>query len=192
MAVIEFLAAAGAEGVQHYYGGQTSDTRLVGNDWYGNALVNRVVRYTITPPAEGAARVSLFFNVTKDMAAGSVNPLRFYIGTDPNSHINAWDTSEYTGELTRSADGWSFTAEFSMLMIPGTTYYLFVFPASKTYGLYNWYRYGISVGLTMELSGGAGLAYIDGVAYQCYIDNGSGWDLCMPYIDNGSSWDLYS
>ena len=191
MAVIEFPSSAGAEGVQYYYGGQLSDTRLVGNDWYNGAAVNRVVRYTVIPSAEGASRISLFFNVSKDMAAGSVIPLRFYIGTDPNSHINAWDTSEYDGELIRNDDG-CFTAELSTLLIPGTTYYLFVFPANKVYGMYNWYRYGNSVGLTMELFGGAGLVYIDSVAYQCYIDNGSNWDLVMPYIDNGVSWDLYS
>jgi hypothetical protein len=61
------------------------------------------------------------------------------------------------------------------------------------WGYFHWYDVGgDDWEYVITLSGGAGLAYIDGVAYQGYIDNGSSWDLVIPYIDNGSSWEMYS
>lgn len=188
MAVIEFPAAVGSENVQFYFGGGKDGVSLVGNDWYNGALVNRVVRYTIIPPPEGASKITLHFNVTKEPAVGSAVPLRYYIGTDPESHINAWDTSEYTGELIRSEDG-CFTAELSTLLIPGTTYYLFVFPAAKIYGMYDWYIYGNPVGLTMEFLGGAGIVRVGNASggadmYQFFTRIGNEIYLLLPYIGN--------
>lgn len=186
MAVIEFLAAAGSAGVEYYIGGESGASRVVGNDYRDGAVVNRVVRYTITPPAIGASKVSLFFNVG-GLSDGTAVGLRYYIGKDPNSHINAWGDSEYTGELVRSADGYSFTAELSFLLIPGITYYLFVFPAEKAYGYYSWYRYGNNVGLSIGLSGGAGIVYVGNIdgsvdMYQIYVGNSDGGaDLRLPY-----------
>ena len=37
-----------------------------------------------------------------------------------------------------------------------------------------------------------GTVYIDADMYQCFIDNGSGWDMCIPHVDNGTSWDMCS
>lgn len=190
MAIIEFPAAAGAAGVEYYIGGKAGASRVVGNDWRDGAAINRVVRYTITPPPEGASKVSLFFNVG-GLSDGTAIRLRYYIGTDPNSHINAWNNSEYTGELTRSTDGYSFTAESPTLLIPGTTYYLFVFPAVKTYGYYSWYRYGNPVGLSMGLSGGAGIVYVGNASggvdmYQFFTRIGENIYLLLPHIGEGT------
>lgn len=190
MAIIEFPAAVGSAGVEYYIGGKGGASRVVGNDWKDGGPINRVVRYTITPPPVGASEISLVFN-TDGLKSGVEVPLRFYIGTDPNSHINAWDTSEYTGELTKSADGYSFTAEAKTLLIPGATYYLFVFPATKSFGYYTWYRYGNPIGLSMGLSGGAGIVYIgnaDGGAdmYQFFTRICENIYLLLPHIGEGS------
>lgn len=37
-----------------------------------------------------------------------------------------------------------------------------------------------------------GLAYINGVAYQNYIDTGTGWTAMGPYGDSGTGWNLCS
>lgn len=191
MAVIEFPAAVGAAGVEYYIGGKAGASRVVGNDWRNGAAINRVVRYTITPPPEGASKISLLFN-TDGVSDGSAVPLRFYIGTDPNSHINAWNDAEYTGELTRGSDGRTFTAECKTLLIPGTTYYLFVFPAVKTYGYYSWYRYGNPIGLSMGLFGGAGIVYVGNAAggadmYQIYTRQGNNNCLIIPCVGDGTN-----
>lgn len=190
MAIIEFPAAVGTAGVEYYIGGKSGASRVVGNDWQNGGPVNRVVRYTITPPPEGASSISLVFN-TDGLKNGVVVPLRFFIGTDPNSHINAWDDSEFTGELTSSADGYSFTAESKTLLIPGVTYYLFVFPATKNFGYYTWYRYGNPIGLSMGLSGGAGIVYVGNAAggvdmYQFFTRIGKNIYLLLPHIGEGT------
>ncbi len=188
MAVIEFPAANGAENVQFYFRGEEDNVRLVGNDWYNGEPVNRVVRYTITAPAEGASKITLHFNVTKEPAAGSVVPLRYYFGTDPNSHINAWDTSEYTGELIREEDG-CFTAELSTILLPGATYYFFVFPAERIYGMFEWYIYENPVGMILEFLGGAGIVRVGNASggvdmYQFFTRIGDETYLLLPYIGN--------
>lgn len=181
---IEFAAAAGTAGVEFYIGGQSGASRVVGNDWRNDAAINRVARYTFTAPAEGTSGISLTFN-TGGLSDGSSVPIRFYIGTDPESHVNAWSDSAYTGELTPSDDGKTFTGEAQLLLLPNTTYYLFVFPGSKTYGYYTWYRYGYEIGLTLTLTGGAGIVYVGGVMYQIYVGNSSGGaDLRLPYCGN--------
>ena len=79
-----------------------------------------------------------------------------------------------------------------MVLVPNTTYYLWIFPNTTKYGFY-WLTANQQA--TLTTSGGAGVVYIDNGsswdAYQCYIDNGSSWDLYIPYIDDGSSWSVY-
>lgn len=83
------------------------------------------------------------------------------------------------------------TGSASILLQPNTTYYVWVFPGSTTYGWWYWCNT-----MTLTTSGGAGLVYIDNgssmVAAIPYIDNGSSWVQAMPYIDNGSSFILCS
>lgn len=197
MAVIEFPAYS-SENVRFYFRGEDDNVELVGNGWFEDQLINRVVRYTVIPPAEGASKIKLHFNAKKEPVVGTEVPLRYYLGTDPESHINAWDTSEYTGDLTREEDG-CFTAEFSSLLIPGTVYYLFVFPASsKIYGMFEWVKTGNPVGLTMELLGGAGIVYVGNAGggadmYQCFTRIGDTIYLLLPYVGNADgSADLLS
>ena len=153
---------------------------------------NRVARYSFVTPAEGGSHVDIVY-YSNGLAGGSKIPVRFFIGTDPNSHANAGAGSSYTGELTLGSDGETFTWSGDILLMPNTTYYIWFFPGSAVYGYYSWYGSGTS---TLTTSGGAGLIYIgNGTsydAYQIYIGNGTGYDLYLPYIGNGSSYDLFS
>lgn len=119
--------------------------------------------------------------------------IRFYITTSSSSHTNAGASSGYHGtfSITLSEGVYWPTGSASVLLLPNTTYYLWCFPGSTTYGWWYW-----SGAATINTSGGAGLVRIDNgssfVNAMPYIDNGSSWVQAMPYIDNGSSWVLCS
>lgn len=183
MAVFELEA-----NVTFYKNGNSGASRVVGYE----SQANRVARYSFVTPAEGGSHVDIVY-YSNGLAGGSKIPVRFFIGTDPNSHANAGAGSEYTGELTLGSDGETFTWSGDIMLLPNTTYYIWFFPGKAAYGYYSWYGSGTS---TLTTSGGAGLIYIgNGTsydAYQLYVGNGSSYDLCMPYIGNGSSYDLYT
>lgn len=177
-----------------------------GEDTGGSPLVggtSRVIRYTFTTPATGASSFSVSITGVS-MYQGSFPEFRFFLTTSPTSHVNAnYKTTEYDGTLTRTSLGNSkyqySSDEVSKLLLPNTTYYLYIFGANSN-ELYAYFpkdnsQYTTDLA-TIIIEGGAGLVFIDSgssmEAYQVYIDNGSGWDMYIPYIDNGSGWDMYS
>lgn len=116
-----------------YNNGTSGASAAVG---YANG-VNRNVRYTLIPPATGANHVDLTFTGSP---ADNTNPtLRFYIGTSPTSHTNAGSGAAYTGTLSRQSNG-TYTGSADIILTPGTTYYVWVFPSTATYGWANWNR----------------------------------------------------
>lgn len=182
---------------QCYKGTSTVTTSSVG--YYNSS--NYVVRFTFKTDANGASSVSwslpnnygTFNGSISASSTGTQPPLRWHIGTNASSHINAGSsTTTYSGNVTAKLSGGVYTlsGSKSMVLQPNTTYYLWIYPNTTTAGYYN---LTANQQATVTTSGAAGLVYIDNgskfEAYQVYIDNGSSWDLYMPYIDNGSSWD---
>jgi hypothetical protein len=169
--------------------GRPGATRLVGND-EGNEYGRRVVRYTFTAPASGASVVKLTIkNVV--FGDGEHIPLRFYLGFDPEDHANAGPDDIYTGDLTAGEDGASFTGTARLILLPGKTYYLWVFPATDSYGYYWWSLNDEDH--VLELSGGA---CVVPVVKNGEIENrllavakgGTLW-LCMPVaVIGGKPW----
>lgn len=168
---------------------------MVGNGWESslNGPLPTVARYAFSVPGVGASAVSLAFTKWY-LETGQKIALRFYIGTDPESHINANPTYEYSGELSIQSDGVTIAGSAEVMLLPGRTYYLWIFPAENTYGLYGWLNETMVA--TMETIGSAGVVFIsdgsDFRAYQPYIDTGTEWKPCTPYIDNGTGWDVCS
>ncbi len=154
---------------------------------------NRVARYSFTSPSTGASAVSLTMPYVSSGGGSTSTAIRFYITTSSSSHTNAGASSGYHGtfSITLSEGVYWPTGSASVLLLPNTTYYLWCFPGSTTYGWWYW-----SGAATINTSGGAGLVRIDNgssfVNAMPYIDNGSSWVQAMPYIDNGSSWVLCS
>lgn len=157
---------------------------------------NRVARYTFVTDASGASSVSWALANNYDSGFGTMPPLRWYIGKSSTSHIDAGaGTTTYSGNVTATLSGgaYTFSGSADIVLLPNTTYYLWIFPNTTTYGFYN-----LSSGekATLETEGAAGLVYIDSGSgfqpYQVYIDNGSKFELYMPYIDNGSKFELYT
>jgi hypothetical protein len=122
---------------------------VIGNDWDNRTAssVPRIARYIIDAPSTGASKLAITL-YTGGKGSGSHIPLRFFIGTDPESHINANQSSESTGELTLESDWLTLAAEADALLLPGKTYYLWIFPGSDTFGWYWATRRGYASALT--------------------------------------------
>lgn len=132
-----------------FKGGESGASYVVGFD----SGVNRVVRYSFEPPSIGANRIELSF--LRNWTGGGTlpNTLRFFIGTDPNSHINAGVGFEYTGELSRKQETYEYYGSADIVILPNRTYYVFVFPTTQSYG---WVQWSNSEGdATAETFGGA-------------------------------------
>jgi hypothetical protein len=135
---------------QFYDGGKpVSGSAVVGVSYDRN----RVVRYSFTAPETGATSVALDFKGILHKAGERTNKFYFYIGTDPDSHINAGATSTRTGELNVYVDTYTCCAGAAdVLLLPNATYYLFVFPSTTQYGWWSWE--GVN-SATMSTEGGS-------------------------------------
>lgn len=171
MAVIELTD------VLFYKNGDSDNGEVSGVVGYEDSS-RRVARYTFTAPDTGAQRVKLTFQ-TSGRGAGSHIPIRYYIGTDPESHVNAGAESEYTGELTLdTVDYVVFSGSADILLLPGVTYYLWVFPGKDIFGWYWWSRSGYTS--TAETEGAAFVVPV--------IHGGKWWNTLVHCIHNRKWW----
>ena len=137
-----------------YKNGESGFSSVIGFE----GKTRRVVRYAIESPFMGANKIDITL-YTGGKGAGSHIPLRFFIGTDPESHANAGSEYEYTGELIMGSDNRTFTGSADYILIPSTTYYLWIFPAEDTLG---WY-WGTRANYTSVLTTyGSATSIIDG------------------------------
>lgn len=112
----------------------------------------RNVRYTFTAPESGASAVSLRF---QGAAGSGTTPdrLRFAFTTDPTAYAAAnWNTPG-NGVLNRISGGYAYEGSASVLLLPGLTYYLFIWPDTGTFGWVRWYT--AEGYATLETTGGA-------------------------------------
>ncbi len=185
-----------SDGWGFWNNGVENASYIVGYDY--NAKANRVVRYKFTTSDTGSNKFS-FIKTGNGIWGGSITnatKLRFYVGTDPYSHLNASVNSEYHGETTVTNEGglYTITGEtVNVVLLPNTTYYLFIFPAfSNNYLAYSW-NTPVST-MTLIFDGAAGLVRIDTgselVTAIPYIDNGTKWEQAIPYIDSGTAWQI--
>ena len=133
-----------------YKNGQGGVSGVVGYE----SKSNRVVRYTLQPPSSGASSIDLSFTGNYWTEYGVLpETLYFYIGTDPESHANAGKDFERTGELKRKVKTYDYSGSADILLMPNTTYYVWVFPSSTVFG---WLYWSKNLGdATVETKGGA-------------------------------------
>lgn len=127
----------------------------------------RVGRYQFTAPSTGATSVSLTL-YSAGKGSGSHIPINWYIGTDPDSHANAGPDAEALGTLTLGDDWLTFTGSADLLLMPGQTYYLWIFPGEDTFGWYWATRSGYTS--VLQPSGVAGYSLptvVISSAYRC-------------------------
>lgn len=132
-----------------YAGGTSGASYVVGYE----SKQNRVVRYTFTTGSGGASNVSVLIpNYSKsDDTGSSTAPLRWYIGSSSTDHANAGADSTYNGTLTMTTSGgyYNFSGTASVVLTPNTTYYLWIFPGSTTYGWW-WVASGGTATITVN------------------------------------------
>lgn len=191
--------ATAVDSVAFYVNGTSTSSQIVGNSGDGTSKPN-VVRYAFTTPSTGASGLSFSKESIGAYSASSSTSekLRFYITDSATSHTAANSSSTYHGEVAMAdpdGDKW-FTATGSvsnLVLLPGTTYYLYIFPAYTSFGCWIW-NYPDTI--TVTLSGSTGLVRIDTgsgfITALPYIDNGSKWQIAIPYTDNGSSYKICS
>lgn len=116
-----------------YKAGSGGVTRVVGVE----SQKTRVVRYSFTAPSAGASHVDVAFDGF-ELSQGQAIALRWHITQDPDSYANPAVTDPYTGTLTFNAHLTAATGSADVLLLPGKTYYLWVFPAVMVWGWYSW------------------------------------------------------
>lgn len=115
-----------------YYDGISGASEVVG--W--EAGRTRVARHQFKTTSMGASSVSWTFEKITFVEGHTTGGLRWYIGESSTSHANAGMNSTYTGVVTISDNIASGSA--NIILKPNTTYYLWVFPASQTWGWWWW------------------------------------------------------
>lgn len=139
-------------------GALNNNRRLVGHDINGNA----VIRYHFRTPPEGASVLSWKQTMATVIYGNGGKPLRFYVGDDPNSHINAGPEAAYYGEDTPTGSGYLTVGGSisGLVLLPDKDYYLFIFPGFSDGCLYGWdYQYE-DYAITVTLDGAAGVVRI--------------------------------
>ena len=178
---------------QVFEAGSASSQKIVG---YASSK-NWIARYAFTTDAAGASSVSWAVRLNS-LAGGNQNAgLSWYIGTDPNNYANANAANGYvrTGAVAIASDGTgylTFSGSADLVLLPNTTYYLWIYPTTTTYGYFYLTQNEVA---TVTTSGGAGLVYIyaNGAwgAYQPYVYDGTAWKLCVPYVYGSDGWSTY-
>ena len=123
-----------------YAGGAAGASNIVG--WESSRT--RVFCMPFTTLGVGANHISFSFGYHSKKGSGAA-PIRFYIGESSTSHINAGQDAEYHGEVTFTYQssgrfpGYIASGELDIVLLPTTTYYLWIFPGSQTSVWYEWY-----------------------------------------------------
>lgn len=104
---------------------------------------NRVVRYAFTVPAEGISSLSFAASPLVNYASAATGELSFYITTSPTSHINAGAGFASYGALNITFNGTNYelaAPTTAINLAPNTTAYIYIFPNTTNYFLWNFGR----------------------------------------------------
>lgn len=163
--------------------GSSTDTGWVGYSY----ATPRVIRYAFTVPASGCTSLSVSGiqasrGASSNPSASDLASVRFYIGTNPNSHVNAHGSGyAYTGSLrydgfnsSTGRDTFSLSTNINLL---AGTYYLFIFPGYTSNNVYFNFTYASGVNVTLTLTSGGSyvavtLTLSQGVGTQLSVAKG--------------------
>jgi hypothetical protein len=168
---------------KYFRSGQEWDYEQVGNAYSAGKPVPSVIRYKFIAPKYGVNSIKIEFSKWY-LETGSNISLRFFIGADSKSHIYADETFPYSGNLNLDDSGVYMIGTTKKLLAPGKTYYLWVFPAETTFGVYSWEN----VEYSLESFGAFGSGRI-GIDAKQYLPTVGG-KLYIPVICNGSIWKI--
>ena len=197
--------------LQYYKAGEIGASAVVGFE----SKLTRVVRYDLTIGSdESANRLTWLIDSGGYIGWGSYEAnstefndkvsLYFYIGTDPDEFANAGidqvaaatgkvDIQRRSGNAVDENLTFNFYGEADIMLFPGKTYYLWIFPgysnAEGGNGTWGWFSWSALTTNTITLYGAAGMLRIDTgseiITAIPYIDSGEAWEQAIPYIDTG-------
>lgn len=123
--------------ITYYSNGVSGASEVIG--WESSRT--RVVRFEFTTGDSGATKISISTtNGTISHQNGtSITKIPFYVTTSSTSHKNAVASSgcSVTGYITK--DGNVFSGSANVVLKENTTYYVWFFPNSETYGWAYWH-----------------------------------------------------
>lgn len=131
-----------------------------------------------------------------------VPTLRYKFTTSEEEALqNATSETEGDGAFTlASAARYGRTEVTLNAVLSAGTHYLYIWTDDSSV-LYNWnvtrwYDNVDGYGFSASYEELGGLVFLDDgeslEPYECFIDNSTGWDRCVPHIDNGTDWDICS
>ena len=138
--------------VVFYKDGVPGQSEVVGVE----SSVSRVARYTFTAPELGGTALT-FQLPALTHGGGNQIPIRFAISTDPDSHKNADGNTPYVGTVDR----YTYQGSAEIRLIPGKSYYLWLFPGQIAWG---WY-YAPKTGTVTVTGVSQGVATVENIAY---------------------------
>jgi len=119
----------------------------------------RVLRYTFTTPASGASKVSFSTSayIYEYDGSSKLTLIDWCITSDATSHLGAVTAnganSLGTVSLTYDTDDrYSASGSASVALLPNTTYYLWFFPKTTTYTIWEWQPSTVTLTTTAAIS----------------------------------------
>lgn len=126
----------------YYKKGESGHSSVIGYE----SSSNRVVRFSFTTGENGATSISFSTKAGTIQSVGGTaqTTIPFYITTSSTSHANAnkADNFAVTGYIrgTSSGSSGTFSGSANIVLKASTTYYVWFFPNSKTYGWAYWHN----------------------------------------------------
>lgn len=125
----------------YYRNGTSGASTCIGYE----SSYNRVLRFSFKTGDKGATSISISIGsgTISKVDGSDQTSIPFYIGTSSSSHKNANEASgsAVTGYITGSS-GSAYSGKEDVNLKANTTYYLWFFPKSKTYGFSYWHSTG--------------------------------------------------
>ena len=125
----------------YYRNGTSGASTCIGYE----SSYNRVLRFSFKTGDKGATSISISVGsgTISKVDGSDQTSIPFYIGTSSSSHKNANEASgsTVTGHITGSS-GSAYSGKANVNLKANTTYYLWFFPKSKTYGFSYWHSTG--------------------------------------------------
>lgn len=121
-----------------YRGGASNNSYQIGYE--ASTGMSRVIRYSFTTPADGVSKLSFTGAHLAHGASYAWSGLSWYVTTSPTSHLNAGPGTVSHGTLTISGNGSDYdisTGEAAVNLPANTEAYIYIFPNTASYFLWN-------------------------------------------------------
>ena len=177
----------------------TTQDSYAGLGYSGTGYTTSILKITVPSFVGISAKLAMQISAIKGDSDGKETvTLKWALCTSDENKAQYCNTALLNSDATRIATGTvtmsglsatrkAYTFDIPCTTISAGTYYLYLWTDNTTSGNYVQVYYNSSYNsATGHL---ATLLYDDGV--QCYIHNGTDWELYEAYVHNGTDWERY-